>query len=153
MPPQGQQTLYKTRLAIAPLLFWASGALAEALSIGVRGYLVQQEVFSLFAAPGEEVRLELATHDTGKLRLQLDGQAFGEAGPDSWTLTAPTQPGVYTLELEQLESDDYNQKFQLYHLLKHILRLLWWQLSATKKEHLQNLLAIQLHQIRLLTYW
>jgi hypothetical protein len=81
-------------LAIVPLLFWASGVLAEALSFGVRGYQVKQEVFSLFAAPGE------------KLRLQLDGQKFGEAKPDSWTMTAPALPGVYKLEMEQIETGD-----------------------------------------------
>lgn len=38
----------KTGLTVVLLLFWASGALAEALSFGVRGYLVKQEVFSLY---------------------------------------------------------------------------------------------------------
>ena len=97
------------QLVAALLLLWASGAWAEALSMGVRGYLVQQEVFSLFAEPGEEIRLELASYDTDKLQLQLDGQAYGVAGEGYWVLTAPERAGLYQLQLEHGESGRIGQ--------------------------------------------
>lgn len=86
-------------LAATLLLFCALGVQAETLFMGIRGYLVQQEVFSLFAAPGEVIRLELASYDTDTLQVQLDGQAFGTAGEGHWLLTAPQRPGLYQLEL------------------------------------------------------
>jgi hypothetical protein len=94
---------YKQRVA-ALLLLWASGACAEPLSMGIRGYLVQQEVFSLFGGPGEEIRLELASYDTEKLQLQLDGLAYGVAGEGHWMLTAPERAGLYQLQLEHKET-------------------------------------------------
>jgi hypothetical protein len=97
------------QLVAALLLLWASGAWAEALSMGVRGYLVQQEVFSLFAGPKEEIRLELASYDTDKLQLQLDGQAYGEAGEGYWILTAPESAGLYQLQLEHEETHARSQ--------------------------------------------
>jgi hypothetical protein len=97
------------QLVAALLLLWASGAWAEALSMGVRGYLVQQEVFSLFAEPGEEIRLELASYDTDKLQLQLDGQAYGVAGEGYWVLTAPERAGLYQLQLEHGETHARSQ--------------------------------------------
>jgi hypothetical protein len=97
------------QLVAALLLLWASGAWAEALSMGVRGYLVQQEVFSLFAGPKEEIRLELASYDTDKLQLQLDGQAYGVAGEGYWVLTAPERAGLYQLQLEHGETHARSQ--------------------------------------------
>ena len=46
----------QNKIAIVPLLLWALGVQAEVLSFGVRGHMVKQEIFSLFAAPGEEIR-------------------------------------------------------------------------------------------------
>ena len=97
------------QLVAALLLLWGSGAWAEALSMGVRGYQVQQEVFSLFAGPQEEIRLELASYDTDKLQLQLDGQAYGVAGEGYWVLTAPERAGLYQLQLEHGETHARSQ--------------------------------------------
>lgn len=77
-----------------------------ALTIGIRGHAVTQEVFSLFAAPGEEMRIGLASGDVGKLRLTRAGEPFGEAGISDWILRAPLQPGLYPLLLEHLETGE-----------------------------------------------
>ena len=87
-------------LAATLLLFCALGVQAETLSMGIRGYRVQQEVFSLFAGAGEVIRLELAAYDTDNLQVQLDGQAFGTAGDGHWLIAAPQSPGLYQLQLE-----------------------------------------------------
>jgi hypothetical protein len=88
------------RTTLALLLCWASGALAQPLAIGIRGHLVQQGVFSLFVGPGEELRLDLESYDTGNLQLYLGAQAYGSAGTGHWTLHAPEAPGLYQLRLE-----------------------------------------------------
>ena len=97
--------MYSNRQLVAVLLLsWVSGAYAAPLSMGIRGYPVQQEVFSLFAGPKEEIRLELASYDTGKLQLKLDGQAYGVAGEGYWVLTAPETADLYQLQLEHKET-------------------------------------------------
>ena len=93
---------------LALLLCWSSGALAQPMIIGIRGHPLQQEVFSLFAAPGEELRLELASYDTGNLQLQLDGRAYGAAGEGHWTFHAPEAPGLYQLRLEHKTTGQHN---------------------------------------------
>ena len=95
----------RARLLLAALLlFCGPAALAETLSMGVRGYLVQQEVFSLFARPGEVIRLELASYATAYVQVQLDGQAYGMAGEGHWLITAPQSPGLYQLRLEHKQT-------------------------------------------------
>lgn len=76
-----------------------SAARADALSVGVRGHLVQQEIFSLFSAPGEQLRLDLPSYDTGSLLLQLDGRPHGDVEPGYWSFAAPALPGLYRLQL------------------------------------------------------
>jgi hypothetical protein len=80
--------------------------MAAPLTMGIRGHRVQQEVFSLFAAPGEELRLGLAAYDTGELDLKLDGISYGKAGQGYWAITAPHSPGFYEMQLQHKESDD-----------------------------------------------
>ena len=94
-------------LCVSLLLSWAAAAQAVPLSIGIRGHLVQQEVFSLFALPGEEIQLQLEAYDTDKLRLQMLSQPFGVAGEQRWSLTAPSKPGLYPLRLEHLDSGEH----------------------------------------------
>jgi len=94
-------------LCVSLLLGWAAAPQAAPLSIGIRGHLVQQEVFSLFALPGEKMQLQLEAYDTGKLRLHMQGQTFGVAGEQRWSLTAPSRPGLYPLRLEHLESGEH----------------------------------------------
>ena len=42
-----------------------------------------------------------------KLRLQMQGQPFGVAGEQGWSLTAPSRPGLYPLRLEHLDSGEH----------------------------------------------
>ncbi len=76
------------------------------MTVGIRGHEVTQEVFSLFAAPGEEIRLGLALGDARQMRLTLDGEPFGESGPSDWTLEAPVEPGLYPLLLQHVETGE-----------------------------------------------
>ena len=107
MPRRPHPLLRMIRRGVALLLLiFSSEMMAAPLAMGIRGHRVQQEVFSLFAAPGEEVRLDLAAYDTAELELDLDGVTFGKAGQGYWAITAPHSPGLYQLQLLHRLSDD-----------------------------------------------
>lgn len=91
-------------IALLSGLLLCLAARANVLTLDVRGYEVSQQIFSLFAAPGEELQLGLAPGDVGKVRLHLDGRLFAETIGDHWRVAAPQQPGLYELELEHLET-------------------------------------------------
>lgn len=76
------------------------------LSLGVRGYDIKHDLFSLFAAPGENLHLELQQYDTSRMQLYLDGVAYGEPGRGVWSFTAPGDPGLYKLQLAHLDTHD-----------------------------------------------
>ncbi len=82
-------------------LVWslAANAVDAPLTVGIRGHLVQHDLFSIMAAPGENLQLDLPGSDTRNLRLYLDGRPHGRAGNGQWSFTAPEQPGMYQLEL------------------------------------------------------
>jgi hypothetical protein len=88
------------------LLIFSSQMMAAPLTMGIRGHRVQQEVFSLFAAPGEELRLDLAAYDTDELDLKLDGVSYGKAGQGYWAITAPHSPGLYQMQLQHKKGDE-----------------------------------------------
>jgi hypothetical protein len=79
-------------------------AFSEPMIVGVRGHQVQQELFSIFAGPGETVRLDLSNYDTSKVQVYLDGVAYGKPLVNAWGFAAPKQPGLYELKLAHLET-------------------------------------------------
>ena len=87
-------------LLVAAVLPAPSSAMEETISLGIRGHLVRQELFSLFASPGESLSLTLPGHASSELRLYLDGQQYGRAEPGHWSFNAPDQPGLYRLTLQ-----------------------------------------------------
>jgi hypothetical protein len=87
-------------LLVAAVLPVPSSAMEETISLGIRGHLVRQELFSLFASPGESLSLTLPGHASSELRLYLDGQQYGRAEPGHWSFNAPDQPGLYRLTLQ-----------------------------------------------------
>jgi hypothetical protein len=67
---------------------------------------VRQPLFSLFATPGENLRIGLLPYAQVNLTLTLDGEATGERGDNGWLLTVPTQPGLYHLRLSRADTGD-----------------------------------------------
>ena len=64
-------------------------AVEETLRVGIRGHMVRQQLFSLFASPGEPISLTLPEHESSELRLYLDNQPYGHAEPGQWSFSAP----------------------------------------------------------------
>ena len=79
--------------------------MAGPVHLGVRGHDVRLEVFSLFAQPGETLRL---THPYGSsgLQLSLDGETFGRPDAGSWVIEAPRAPGLYSIEARRSGTGD-----------------------------------------------
>ncbi|MDE0952202.1 MAG: D-Ala-D-Ala carboxypeptidase family metallohydrolase [Halioglobus sp.] len=94
-----------SKYLLALFFFLSVEAMSQPLSIGVRGHVVQLEIFSLFAHPGEKLRLGLSSYDVGELQLWLDDAIFGEPGDGSWSIMAPLTPGLYTLQLRRNSSN------------------------------------------------
>jgi hypothetical protein len=86
-------------------LLLAASAAAGPVQLGIRGHDVRQEVFSLFAQPGETLRL---SHAYGGRPLQVtrDGERFGRPDTASWVLRAPAEPGLYVLEARRPDTGD-----------------------------------------------
>lgn len=95
--PQVDSVMLRTWFIALVLL--ATEVAADPLMMGIRGHRVEQEFFSLFAVPRENVRLDLASYDSGKFQLLLDGEDVASTGEGFLTFTAPQEPGLYTLDL------------------------------------------------------
>lgn len=106
MRPRVPPALRSCSFCLALLFGWTVQVQAAALTVEIRGYPVTQEVFSLFAAPGEVIQLGLAPRDSSRIRLTLNGEQFGEPGPNDWTLNAPAKPGLYPLLLKHVETGE-----------------------------------------------
>ncbi len=72
---------------------------AESLSVMVRGHLVSAPVFSLFAAPGERLRLGLLDTDPVNIDMRSPPTVAGRPGEDHWLVEAPAAPGLYSFTL------------------------------------------------------
>lgn len=74
--------------------------------LGIRGHQVRQPLFSLFATPGEKLRIGLLPYAQVNLRLTLDGKEAGERGDNGWLFSAPAQPGLYHLRVYRADTGD-----------------------------------------------
>jgi hypothetical protein len=72
---------------------------ADPLSLLIRGHQVSQPVFSLFAAPGEEIRVGVPGLDARSVDLQSVEGVSVLPGADYWLIQAPRKPGLYTMSL------------------------------------------------------
>ena len=75
------------------------------MQLGIRGHLVTEPLFSLFAEPGERLRIS-HNYDGLPMQLSLAGNPVGEREPLSWVLSAPDKPGLYPLVLRRLDNGD-----------------------------------------------
>lgn len=82
-----------------------SMAVEETISVGIRGHVVRQQLFSLFASPGESISLTLPEHDSSELQLYLDDRVYGRPEPGQWSFEAPVRPGLYRLKLEHGDNE------------------------------------------------
>jgi hypothetical protein len=74
--------------------------------LSIKGHEVSREVFSLFALPGETVRIGLRAYANLPLQVSLKGRPVGERNSDGWELTAPAAPGMYPLRVHRTDNDD-----------------------------------------------
>jgi hypothetical protein len=81
-------------------------AIADPLLLGIRGHQVRQPLFSVFATPGEKLRIGLLPYAQVKLTLTVDGKTAGERADNGWVFAAPAQPGMYTLRVFRADSGD-----------------------------------------------
>ncbi|MEH6551808.1 MAG: D-Ala-D-Ala carboxypeptidase family metallohydrolase [Pseudomonadales bacterium] len=106
MPRPSRLPLSRDKLLLALLLLCCSSwASAQSLSIGIRGHVVQQKIFSLFTKPGEEMQLDVSSHEAGSLRLLRDGKVYGQRLEGQWVFNVPDLPGLYSLRLESLQNN------------------------------------------------
>ena len=76
---------------------------AAGLALDIRGQAVQQPVFSVFAQPGETLRIG----HPGKPRvIEQDGRARLEPDAQGLVLTAPQESGLYTARIRHPENGD-----------------------------------------------
>lgn len=101
---------YRISLALILCLMCLRSA-AQPMTLMVRGHVVQQPLFSLFAGAGEELRVEVLRPQSPDVQLLLDGRPYGKREGQSWTFAAPPRAGLYRLRLSgsaQLEATDLN---------------------------------------------
>lgn len=92
------------RSLLAALLCFATvQAAATPVPMVVRGHPVKQDLFSLFASPGEEIRLGLPAQDASGLQLFMEGQPYGELRDGQWVFSAPRTPGLHLLTLRHTQ--------------------------------------------------
>ena len=82
-----------TQLSLC-LLMHCSAILAEPLTLSIRGYEVRQPVFSLFAYPGESIRIG---HDGALLTLNSSHPSLASVDETGLVIQAPDASGLYTL--------------------------------------------------------
>lgn len=87
------------RWLLCLLLFGVEPVAAEPLSLLVRGHLVSEPVFSLFAAPGEQVRVGMIEVPAGDLELSSSTDIAGSPAADHWLIQSPAIPGLYGFSL------------------------------------------------------
>lgn len=62
-------------------------------------------LFSTFVMPRERVEIAVTAPTEGSTyRIEADSGAVAETGPGTWTWTAPAQPGVYPVHVDELPS-------------------------------------------------
>ena len=93
-----------------PLLFFicllsAGIGRAEPLALQVRGHVVSAPVFSLFAAPGETVRIGVIDAPGNDLELDSPWGVGGAPADDHWNIEAPATPGHYGFSLKHHRED------------------------------------------------
>jgi hypothetical protein len=66
----------------------------------VRGHLVSEPVFSLFAAPGEQVPLGLVGARAEDIGMRSPSDVSGRPGDGQWLVESPATPGLYRFSLE-----------------------------------------------------
>jgi hypothetical protein len=85
--------------ALFYLLVWAGSA--TALELDVAGQRIGFSPFSLVAMSGEPLRIGMPD-SVQSSRLLLNGQPVGRIDSAEWLLDAPTEPGLYTLRVLDL---------------------------------------------------
>ena len=102
--------LNSSRISLALILcLMCLRSAAQPMTLMVRGHVVQQPLFSLFAGAGEELRVEVLRPQSPDVQLLLDGRPYGKREGQSWTFAAPPRAGLYRLRLSgsaQLEATD-----------------------------------------------
>jgi hypothetical protein len=102
------------RLALLIACLLASGLCgAEPLSLQVRGHLVSEPLFSLFAAPGEQVRIGVVGAEPPELRLDATTAIDGVPAAGHWLIEAPASPGIYPFTLAH-QTDGRATTFNLF---------------------------------------
>lgn len=82
---------------------WAQ-PVKQALPLSVRGIDINLPLFSLFALPGEEIRLGFYQTGTDGITLTLDERSRGTVSADEWRVRAPRTPGLYALRVAHAAS-------------------------------------------------
>jgi len=98
------QRLVLLWVVLVGLFLSSAGSLASSIVLSIDGYTLPYKVFSLFKGPGQLVRLELLGSEFDQKQLYLNGTAHGRREGSSWVLSAPLQPGLYTLQLNHTRS-------------------------------------------------
>lgn len=96
-PPARRLSRLLLCVLVATLL---SETQAAGLSLSLGGSQIKQEIFSLFAVPGEILSLDLTDYDTSKLHIRFEGVEIQPPAAGTWRFSAPQAPGLYSLELE-----------------------------------------------------
>ena len=83
------------------LCFMVAGTCwAEPLSLQIRGHVVRESIFSLFAAPGETVRIGVMDAAGDHLELDSPPAVGGAPADDHWNIESPVTPGLYRFSLK-----------------------------------------------------
>ena len=90
-PPARRLSRLLLCVLVATLL---SETQAAGLSLSLGGSQIKQEIFSLFAVPGEILSLDLTDYDTSKLHIRFEGVEIQPPAAGTWRFSAPQAPGL-----------------------------------------------------------
>ena len=94
-----QTKLRRVLLAFALAALPLFETLAGGLTLTLGDSQISQEVFSLFAAPGESLSLGFDYYTTGRPHIRFEGQEVKPPDDGTWRFNAPQKPGLYSVEL------------------------------------------------------
>lgn len=98
--------LFNSIVLSVGLLVSSVSSWATSIALSIDGNTVPYTIFSVFKGPGQLVRLDLLGSEADQIQLYLDGTAHGSREGSAWVMKAPSEPGLYSLQLNHARSNE-----------------------------------------------